>query len=737
MWKFALIGLLGLALACAPRANAAPIIAKPAEAAAAPAAAAPAAGAPATVKPRSLPPREGSHLAPDKNNCIVCHGEPERWDEKDPKSWRLYVPRNLLAQDVHWVKGVNCHDCHGGNPAAEEIKDAPHAKEDGFRALPEVKKLCGQCHPNEALELFKGVHARAGERNERGGSTPLDCARCHGKVAHQLLPVKDSRSPVFAEHQVETCGACHEKDLQSYILTVHGHGLFQEGLQVTAVCANCHGAHGIYRAADNRSTLFPANVGATCGKCHQYILERLAKSVHGRGTGPGGLADRVAPGGKTRQRPCCTSCHQNHDISNPESARFRLEMPNLCGNCHVKLSGRYALSMHGELTELGYAPGAKCSDCHGNHDILPVDDPASRLSPQNRLETCRRCHPNAVRNVLQFDPHADPRDPRGNRLLHGVYLGLTYMLLAIFGSFGIHSVFWFVRGLIDVLRHGRPRGLVAGGVGYVRFAPFYRRVHALLLVSFLGLVATGLPLKFSQYEWARILASVLGGFESTSFWHRACALLTFGCFITMLTVMWGNFRAGRRRGQSVKSLVFGPDSPVPSLRDAKDLLKMLKWFVGLGPRPTFERWSYWEKFDFWGACSDVVLIGSTGLVLWFPNLFCLLFPGSAVNIAHVIHSTLALLATGFVFAIHFFSTHLRAEKFPADMSIFSGMTSEEELEEERPEYLQRMRQEGKLEELRVTVPSRGRLWTLRLLGLLALGAGIALLLGMIVASVGG
>jgi cytochrome b subunit of formate dehydrogenase len=176
---------------------------------------------------------------------------------------------------------------------------------------------------------------------------------------------------------------------------------------------------------------------------------------------------------------------------------------------------------------------------------------------------------------------------------------------------------------------------------------------------------------------------------------------------------------------------------VPSLRDVKDLLKMLKWFVGLGPRPTFERWSYWEKFDFWGACSDVVLIGSTGLVLWFPNLFCLLFPGSAVNIAHVIHSTLALLATGFVFAIHFFSTHLRAEKFPADMSIFSGMTSEEELQEERPEYLARLRQEGKLEELRVTVPSRGRLWTLRLLGLLALGAGIALLLGMIVASVGG
>ena len=59
-------------------------------------------------------------------------------------------------------------------------------------------------------------------------------------------------------------------------------------------------------------------------------------------------------------------------------------------------------------------------------------------------------------------------------------------------------------------------------------------------------------------------------------------------------------------------------------------------------KPTFERWAYWDKFDFWGAIADVIIIGSTGLILWFPNLFCLFLPGVTLNIAKVIHSTQAV-----------------------------------------------------------------------------------------------
>jgi hypothetical protein len=50
------------------------------------------------------------------------------------------------------------------------------------------------------------------------------------------------------------------------------------------------------------------------------------------------------------------------------------------------------------------------------------------------------------------------------------------------------------------------------------------------------------------------------------------------------------------------------------------------------------------------------------LILWFPNFFCAFLPGQTLAVSKVIHSTQALLATGFVFAIHFFSTHFRPDK---------------------------------------------------------------------------
>jgi cytochrome b subunit of formate dehydrogenase len=180
-----------------------------------------------------------------------------------------------------------------------------------------------------------------------------------------------------------------------------------------------------------------------------------------------------------------------------------------------------------------------------------------------------------------------------------------------------------------------------------------------------------------------------------------------------------------------KLALFGPDSPLPNLRDARDFAAMVRWFAGLGPRPTFERWAYWEKFDFFGAASDTTLLGVTGLILWFPNVFCTFLPGEAVNIAKVVHSTLALLATGFVFAIHFFVTHFRPDKFPMDMSVLTGLVSEEELEHERPEYLERLHNEGRVEELQAMTPPRATLWRVRALGFVALFIGLATLAAIV------
>ena len=130
------------------------------------------------------------------------------------------------------------------------------------------------------------------------------------------------------------------------------------------------------------------------------------------------------------------------------------------------------------------------------------------------------------------------------------------------------------------------------------------------------------------------------------------------------------------------------------------------------------------------------IIGSTGLVLWFPNLFCRFLPGEVLNVAKIVHSEEALLATSFIFAIHFFGTHFRPEKFPMDMAVLSGLVSEEEMREERPEFLERMRENGQLNELETTVGHRRELVGIALAGTLALIVGLALLAGIVIAILG-
>ncbi|MBC8870836.1 MAG: cytochrome c3 family protein [Planctomycetes bacterium] len=687
---------------------------------------------------RDIPaqPSIGSQLDPEENLCATCHGESDLW-EKDTR--RLYVSLEAMAEDVHFRSGVNCHDCHGGDPSNFEVGAAHSTQADEnqpnivpFRSpLNDVWQVCGNCHTEQKLGMLRGVHRRAETGDGQGGGRPINCSQCHGNSAHPMVSVRDSRSNVFLDKQVNVCGDCHKQELEAYKDSVHGHGLYESGLLVTAACADCHGAHGIHPASHEQSTLHATNVSATCAACHRYIEQRLARSVHGRGDGPGRKTDAAALAGEERRRPTCTDCHAGHDLALPRTDRFRLGLASRCGQCHADFSGRYAISMHGELTELGYGPAANCSDCHGAHDILPVSEPDSKLSAANRHQTCTNCHPRASRNFLDFDPHADHRDPRRNLLLFCVYTVLITLLISTFSFFALHSLFWFVRSLFDVLKNGRPKSLIPGAAAYVRFGPRHRMAHTIMVISFLGLAVTGLPLKYSHCQWAQTLAFWFGGFESTGVWHRLFGVVNIGVLVLYVFWMLRRLFPSPRHGASRIGLVFGPDSPVPTRRDLTDFLKMVRWFFGQGPKPTFERWTYWEKYDFWGAFGDIVVIGFTGLILWFPHLFCAYLPGQVLNIAKVIHSTQALLATGFVFAIHFFNTHLRPEKFPMDMSVLTGVISEEEANEERSEFFDRMRQEGRLDGLRTTVPPRPKILSVMLGGFVALAIGLGLLAGIV------
>ncbi len=169
--------------------------------------------------------------------------------------------------------------------------------------------------------------------------------------------------------------------------------------------------------------------------------------------------------------------------------------------------------------------------------------------------------------------------------------------------------------------------------------------------------------------------------------------------------------------------------------DWHELVGSLKWFFGRGPRPQYGRWTYWEKFDYFAVFWGVAVIGSTGLLLWFPEFFTRLMPGWMINVATTIHSDEALLAVGFIFTVHFFNTHFRPEKFPIDTVIFTGGMPLEEFKRDRPREYEELVESGRLEEKLMPPPAplAVKLW--RRFGFTALTIGLLMVALILYASI--
>ncbi|HEX6559609.1 MAG TPA: hypothetical protein VF021_09100, partial [Longimicrobiales bacterium] len=123
-----------------------------------------------------------------------------------------------------------------------------------------------------------------------------------------------------------------------------------------------------------------------------------------------------------------------------------------------------------------------------------------------------------------------------------------------------------------------------------RFHLYHRITHGAVVVSFFLLAATGLPLRFSCAPWAPLWIRLFGGVEMAGLLHRAGAIITFGYFTAHLLFLAYRFS----KAPDKLSLLWGPNSLVPQPRDASDMLAQFRWYFGLGPKPTFARFSYME-----------------------------------------------------------------------------------------------------------------------------------------------
>ncbi|HSG08131.1 MAG TPA: hypothetical protein VLA36_07230 [Longimicrobiales bacterium] len=262
-----------------------------------------------------------------------------------------------------------------------------------------------------------------------------------------------------------------------------------------------------------------------------------------------------------------------------------------------------------------------------------------------------------------------------------------------------------------------------------RFTLYHRLTHAAVIVSFFLLVITGLPLRFSEAFWAGPLMGLLGGVAMAGILHRIGAVITFGYFGAHL------FYLVRKLVQAPDpmKLFWGPDSLVPQPRDVADFWNQVRWYFGRGPRPRFARYSYMEKFDYFAVFWGVAIIGGSGLMLWFPEFFARFVPGWVFNVATIVHADEALLASGFIFTIHFFHVHFRPEKFPLDAVMFTGRATRAYMEEEHPVILDQIDSHAgsapsmdQITDTPAPPPSRRASLVAAALGFLAVAIGMAL-----------
>lgn len=660
-------------------------------------------------------------------DCLDCHTDPtnQRADTNRPPL--TLFPTNAFVRSVH--AKLNCTDCHAG------IKEMVHPSH-----LPLAQ--CASCHKDEAAQYAESIH---GMSKAMGASAAATCVDCHG--SHDMQIVKHSDSPVFKLNLPRTCAKCHNNTgitteyrmkypqvAAQYAESIHGRALLKMGLILAPSCNDCHGVHNIKRTVDRSSLVNHANIASTCGKCHLGIEKTYSASIHGQ---------LLAKG--DQRGPVCTDCHSAHQIESPSGASFKAASDERCGRCHQDRLEHYRDTYHGKAMALGRpnvaADVAACYDCHGDHDVLPRSNPASHLSQANIVGTCQKCHPGATRKFAEYVPHANPLDSKHYPQLHWTFVAMTSLLIGVFAFFGAHTGLWLFRSgylfLHDSKKFREAKvETQKGDDWFTRFPPFERFLHFLVVTSFLLLVITGMPLKFYYTSWAKIIFNLLGGTETARTLHHFGAIITFLYFglhvVKLANRAWqsrGLLRGGTLREKCVRltGVIFGPDSMIPTWQDAKDFVEHQKWFFGRGAKPQFDRWTYWEKFDYFAVFWGVFIIGASGLVMWFPQFFTKLLPGWMINIALIVHSDEALLAAGFIFTIHFFNTHFRLEKFPMDTVIFSGRISKTELLHERKRWHDRLLAAGRLEDLRVKDEWERWKTIARSFGYLFFGAGVILL----------
>ncbi|GAB3662848.1 multiheme c-type cytochrome [Ramlibacter alkalitolerans] len=622
------------------------------------------------------------------------------------------------------IDNGTCLGCHDGTKGKLEVPTAagkPRAlspvDQQKFEKGVHSQMECVACH----ADIKDNAEKNNAHQKDAQPLAKVDCASCHQELWEQTV----KRGRADDRPRLKAVAT----NIENYKKSFHARPNPDDKTKPNATCSQCHDTHSFnvpVNKSSTENTQWRLGISERCGSCHSEQLDTYKESVHGKENAKRMLADAAT----------CSDCHFAHKVANTSSEPFKLTVTAQCGNCHGKQFDAYKDTFHGAANTLGYGYTAKCYDCHGSHDIVRVKDPASKVHPDNRLETCGSCH-NAKKGLapvskgfVSFQPHAEPGNFTRYPEVTAASWGMSGLLIGTFAFFWLHTILWFYREWKD--RRERGGGPVHVRVDEVpvalqakqfqRFTRTWRIAHFTFALSVMVLAITGMPLFYPEVPWAHAVMNFFGGPKVTGLIHRCAATVFASIFF------WHLFYVVIKLGRQWRTWkVFGPYSMVPNLKDLQDCIGMFKWFLGQGPRPKIDRWGYWEKFDYWAPFWGVTIIGVSGLIMWMPSFAGQFLPGWVFNVATIFHSEEAFLAVVFLFTVHFFNNHFRPDKFPVDVVMFTGSMPLDEFKKEHPLEYQRLLQSGELEKHLVEPPSKLQMKLSRLLGFTLILIGLTIL----------
>jgi len=580
----------------------------------------------------------------------------------------------------------------------------------GKRIIPNDR--CLTCHGDEKkktdlrddgtpVKIF--VHRGKIKESVHGELQCTDCHNTINRVPHRKAPkvvvgCVDCHKETWEAFKDDPTGK-HKRlkvvleEIDKYMGSIHAQPNALDQSRTNATCYDCHEAHDVGKLGTIQRAEKRLKNPEVCGACHEKQLAAYRTSDHGKE-----IFEK-----QNGKSAVCSDCHTTHSIAAPETDKAKRAITKNCGDCHKEAQRTYFDSYHGQVHRLGFTNTAKCHDCHGSHTIKGEDDPTSEIHANNRLKNCRVCHKNANDNFLSFWPHGDADDAEKYPGLWAFKIFMQVLIFSVMGFFWVHVLLWLYREVMDRIQgKGFIENLDNPDIVYFRrFPAIWRWIHALFAISTMTLILTGTTLLFSHTDWAKTVVVLLGGPEGEGIIHRTAAVIWLGIFITHLVLAIGNIWRKRDTFEW-----FGSTSMLPNWKDFADLRDMFKWFIGMGPRPEFHHWTYWQKFDYWAPFWGAAIIGSTGLMLFMPEKTALLLPGWMFNIATLVHAEEALLAAIFLNSVHFFNVHFRPERFPMSTTIFTGVIPIEEFKHDHKLEYDRLVASGDLEKHLVRRPSR-------------------------------